>query len=357
MEPTSARLRVALWGTGEVGTHALRAILRRPDLELVGVRVYSPAKVGVDAGVLAGGAPIGLAATDDVDAILSLRPDCICYCASGPQLDAVAVPDYETFLRAGIDVVTVSTPALVYPPGYPDRARTRLEAAAADGGASLYASGIEPGFAADQFPLAMLTMSSSIRSVRVQELFTYDTYPVEFMMREVFGFGKPMDNVPIMAGAGAQRMTWGPVVQLVAAGLGVELDEIRETWFQEPTPRDLDTAFGRVEAGTVGAVRFETIGVIDGRDAIVVEHVNRLTLDLVPEWPSAARDGTYRVLIEGEPDMQCDFTVGTGNEFYASGILATAMRVVNAMPFVHAAPAGLLSSLDLPLTTPRHAFD
>lgn len=350
-------LRVALWGTGEVGSRALQAMLRRPDMDLIGVRVYSPAKVGVDVGVLAGGAPVGVLATDDAESILDLAPECICYCASGPQLDAVAVPDYERFLSAGIDVVTVSTPALVYPPGYPSAARARLETAAATGGASLYASGIEPGFAADQFPLAMLTMSDTIRSVRVQELFTYDTYPVEFMMREVFGFGKPVDNVPIMAGAGAQRMTWGPVVQLVAAGLGVELDEVRETWVQEPTPRALDTAFGRVEAGTVGAVRFETIGVIGGREAIVVEHINRLALDLAPHWPRSDRDGTYRVLIEGEPDMQCDFTVGSAEDFYLAGIRATAMRVVNAMPFVHAAPSGLLSSLDLPLTTPRHSFD
>ena len=350
-------LKVAVWGTGGVGSWAIHGIARRGDLDLIGVWVHSPEKVGVDAGTLAGIEPIGLAATDDIDAILALRPDCIVYTASGPMLDAGAIPDYERFLRAGIDVVTVTSPALVYPPGYPERSRQRLEEAAAAGGATLYASGIEPGFAADQFPLTMLTMSSSIRSVRVQELFTYDTYPVEFTMREVFGFGKPMDHSPIMASTGAQLMTWGPVVQLVAAGLGVELDEIRETWFQRATDRDLDTAFGPVESGTIGAVRFETIGVVDGRDAIVVEHINRLKMDLAPDWPTADRDGTYRVIIEGEPSLQCELTVGSETDFYESGMLATAMRIVNAVPFVVAADPGLVSSLDLPLTTPRHAFD
>jgi len=176
-------------------------------------------------------------------------------------------------------------------------------------------------------------------------------------MREVFGFGKPMDHAPIMASTGAQLMTWGPVVQLVAAGLGVELDEIRETWFQEPTPRDLETAFGPVAAGTVGAVRFETIGVVNGRDAIVVEHINRLKMDLVPEWPSAPRDGTYRVIIDGEPSLTCELLVGSPTDFYESGMLATAMRIVNAVPYVVEAAPGLVSSLDLPLTTPRNAFD
>jgi hypothetical protein len=350
-------LRVAVWGTGGVGSLAIKAIVRRADLDLVGVWVHSPEKVGVDAGELAGIDPIGLPATDDVDAILALEPDCICYTASGPLLDAGALPDYDRFLRAGIDVVTVTSPALVYPPAYPDRPRTRIEEAASAGGATLYASGIEPGFAADQFPLTLLTMCSSVRTVRIQELFTYDTYPVEFAMREVFGFGKPMDHTPIMASNGVQSMTWGPVVHLVAAGLGVELDEVRETWIQEPTDRDLDTAFGPVAAGTVGAVRFETIGVVGGRDAIIVEHVNRLKMDLAPHWPSAPRDGTYRVIIEGEPNLQCELTVGSPEDFYDCGMVATAMRIVNAIPFVHDAPPGLVSSLDLPLTTPFRPFD
>jgi hypothetical protein len=350
-------LRVAVWGTGGVGTHAVRAIARRPDLALVGVWVHSPEKNGIDAGTLVGIDPLGVIATSDADEILALGLDCIVYTASGPLLDAGALPDYERFLNEGINVVTVTSPALVFPPSYPQRQRDRLEVAALGGESTLYASGIEPGFAADQFPLALLTLSSFIRSVRVQELFTYDTYPVEFTMREVFGFGKPMDHAPIMASTGAQLMTWGPVVQLVAAGLGVELDEIRETWTQEPTPRDLDTAFGPVAAGTVGAVRFETIGVVNGREAIIVEHINRLKMDLVPEWPSAPRDGTYRVIIEGEPDLECELLIGSATNYYESGMLATAMRIVNAIPYVVEAAPGLVSSLDLPLTTPRYAFD
>jgi hypothetical protein len=78
--------------------------------------------------------------------------------------------------------------------------------------------------------------------------------------------------------------------------------------------------------------------------------------DLAPAWPSAARDGTYRVVVDGEPGLGCELTVGTPKTFSAEGMLATAMRIVNAIPAVCAAPPGLLSSLDLPLTLPRHAF-
>lgn len=349
-------ISVVVWGTGGVGSRAVRAIARRPDLDLAGVWVHSPDKDGADAGVLAGGDPLGVAATGDADALVALRPDCVCYTASGPHGDAVAVPDYVRLLEAGIDVVTVSSAGLVYPPAYDAGTRDRLAAAAERGGATLYASGIEPGFAADQLVLTLATMSSTIRSVRVQEIFCYHGYPVEHTMREVFGFGQPPEHRPLMAGDGFQTATWGPPVRMVADALGVTLDEVRETYDRALTPRRLEVACGVIEAGTVGAVRFETIGVVDGREAIVIEHVNRMALDVAPEWPSAARDGTYRIVVDVEPAMCCELTVGTPETFSPEGMLATTMRIVNAIPAVHAAPPGLVSSLDLPLTVPRHAL-
>lgn len=355
-DASGAPIRVAVWGTGGVGARAITAIAGRPDLELVGVWVHLPDKDGSDAGVLAGVSPMGVAATTDAAAVLAAGVDCVCYAASGPGLDAAAADDYERFLAAGIDVVTVTSAGLVFPPAYQSALRARLERAAHEGRATLYASGIEPGFAGDQFVLTLLTMSRRVESVRVQEIFGYHRYPVEFTMREVFGFGQPPDHTPLMATPGAQSGTWGPPVRMVAHAMGVELDEVRETYERAVTPRRLDVACGVIEPGTVGAVRFETIGVVDGRDAIVIEHVNRMAPDLAPEWPTAPRDGTYRVIVEGDPGMQCDLTVGSPETFSEEGMVATTMRIVNAIPAVVDAPPGLVSSLDLPLTLPRHAF-
>ena len=93
---------------------------------------------------------------------------------------------------------------------------------------------------------------------------------------------------------------------------------------------------------------------VDGRDAIVIEHVNRMAMDLAPEWPVAERDGVYRIVLDEEPSLSCELAFGTSEDFNDNGMLATAMRVVNAIPAVHAAPPGLVSSLDL--TLPRGAF-
>jgi hypothetical protein len=244
----------------------------------------------------------------------------------------------------------------VYPPAYGPAATAQLAAAATAGGVSFYASGIEPGFAGDHLPLTLATLSRSIESIRSIEIFLYHEYPVAFMMRDVMGFGLPLDYEPLLATPGAQTSAWGPSVRLVADALGVEIEEFREVYEREPAHRSIETASGVVEAGTCGAIWAKTIGIADGREAIAIEHVNRMAPDLAPEWPSGTVDGTYRVTIVGDPPINCDTTVGDPSSPTAGGMVATAMRVVNAIPHVVAAPSGLLSSLDLPLTLPRSAF-
>jgi len=353
--------RIAVWSTGAVGSLVLRAAHRRPDIDVSAVWVHNDAKAGRDAGELVGLGPIGVITSTDIDAVLATGPECVVYTASGPEMDAVNVPVYEVLLRAGVNVVTVSSPGLVYPPAWDAEMTAALTSAALAGGASLYASGVEPGFVGDQLVAVLATASDTITAIRTQEIFRYDTYANEFLMFDVFGFGRPLDSTPLMQFAGSQQHAWGPPVHYVAAALGITLDEIRETYERCETPRDLHVAAGFIPAGSCGAIRMETIGVVDGRDVIIIEHVNRMAADLAPDWPDAARDGTYRIVIEGSPTMTCELTFGNGDDTSDDGasehgMVATAMRLLNAVPHVVAAPPGLACSLELPLTTPRHAL-
>jgi hypothetical protein len=253
-----AKLRVVQWSTGGAGAIALRAVARRPDLELAGVWVHSPAKVGRDAGELAGIGKLGVAATNDAAALLALAPDCVCYTAVGESRPAECIDDFCRMLAAGVNVVTTSVPGLVHPAGFDAKHVARLEEACRKGGATLYASGIEPGFAGDQLVLTLATLTDKIRSVRTQEIFSYADYPVAFTMFEVFGFGKPLAHRCIMELPGIQTSSWGPPVRMVADRLGATLDGIRETYEKRATERRLEVAAGVIEAGSVGAVRFET---------------------------------------------------------------------------------------------------
>jgi hypothetical protein len=353
-------LKTVVWSTGGVGSIAIDAIQGRPDLDLVGVWVHSSDKVGQDAGVLAGIDPIGVAATNDADELIALRPDCVVYAASGPDRDAGAVPDYVKLLDSGINVVSTSSTSLVYPPAYySPEWREQMETAAKAGNASFYASGIFPGFGSDQLALMLATQSKKIRCLKVTEVALNDHYPVADVMMNGMGFGHPLDFEPLLKTPGFIEMAWRAPIYLIAAGLGVEVEEVRGTLDRRLTDRDIEVAFGTIKAGTCGAVSTRAAGVVNGREAIVVEHIIRMARDVAPDWLASEFDATYRVDIEGDPDIHCAMNVGAA-EGHAAGhaaMAATAMRVVNAIPYVVRAPAGLLSSLDLPNTLPHNVFD
>lgn len=353
-------LRTVVWSTGGVGSIAIEAIQGRPDLDLVGVWVHSSDKVGQDAGVLAGIDPIGIAATNDADALIALRPDCVVYAASGPDRDAGAVPDYVKLLDSGINVVSTSSTSLVYPPAYySPEWREQMETAAEAGNASFYASGIFPGFGSDQLALVLATQSKKIRCLKVTEVALNDHYPVADVMMNGMGFGHPLDFEPLLKTPGFIEMAWRAPIYLIAAGLGVEVEEVRGTLDRRLTDRDIEVAFGTIKAGTCGAVSTRAAGVVNGREAIVVEHIIRMARDVAPDWLASEFDATYRVDIEGDPDIHCAMNVGAAEGHGAghAAMAATAMRVVNAIPYVVRAPAGLLSSLDLPNTLPHNVFD
>jgi 4-hydroxy-tetrahydrodipicolinate reductase len=347
--------RVVQWGTGNVGHFALKAIVNHPDLELAGLIVHSRSKVGKDAGELAGIGPVGVLATDDVDAVLASKPDCVSYMATGDLRPTEAVDDMCRCLEAGVNVVSTSVVPLVHPPSADKASVEKLEAACAKGGTTFFTSGIDPGFANDILPLTLLSACERVDSVRIMEILNYSTYNQPEVLFDTMGFSKPLDASPLLLLPGVLSLAWGGTVNLLADGLGVELDEIRETHERVPAPETFTIPPGTVGEGTTAGIRFEVQGIVKGRPAIVVEHVTRLRGDIAPDWPQPTGQGCYRIIIEGSPNMQCDLQlVGEDGDENTAGLIATAMRVLNAVPAVCAAERGVISTLDLPLVTPRH---
>jgi 4-hydroxy-tetrahydrodipicolinate reductase len=174
---------------------------------------------------------------------------------------------------------------------------------------------------------------------------------------DIMGFGRPLEQTPMLLLPGVLTLAWGSVVRQLAAGLGVKLDGVEEWYERLPAPDAFEVASGEVAAGTAAALRFEVRGVLGGRPAIVLEHVTRLRDDLAPEWPQPAGQGCYRVVISGEPNYTVDLQLlGSDGDHNTAGLKATAMRLVNAIPAVVSAPPGLLTALDLPLVTGRGLF-
>jgi 4-hydroxy-tetrahydrodipicolinate reductase len=347
-----SRLRVVVWGTGNAGMAALRQVIRHPLLELVGVIVHSADKAGCDAGALGGLEPCGVTTTQDPDVALGAHPDCVVYCATADLRPMEARNDLIGVLERGINVVSTSIVALVYPPAAHPGVTAKLEAACERGNASCFTSGIDPGFANDLFPLALTGVCERIDSIRVLEILNYDTYDQATVLFDTMGFGKPLDHTPLLLFPGALTFAWGPVVHQLAAGCGVEVERIEEVVERRPSPRDLVGPVGTVAKGTMGALRFEVQGIVEGEARIVIEHVTRMADDLAPDWPQPPGHGGYRVIIDGSPRYVLELQMeGDDGDHNTAGIVATAARVVNAIPAVCAAPPGLLSTLDLPLIT------
>ncbi|SFQ35474.1 4-hydroxy-tetrahydrodipicolinate reductase [Amycolatopsis arida] len=348
--------RVVQWSTGNVGRHAIAGIAARPDLDLVGVWVSDPAKVGRDAGELAGlGRSLGVAASGDADALLALRPDCVVYTAMADDRIPEALGDLRRILRGGVNVVSSSPVFLQFPDGVvPDEVSGPVRTAAAEGGASLWVNGVDPGFANDWLPLVLTGVCERIDEVRCLEILDYSTYDNAKVLFEIMGFGGPLDEPPMLLQPGVLTLAWGSVVRQLAAGLDVELDEVRERHERLPAPETFTIASGTIEKGTAAALRFEVAGMRGGRPVCVLEHVTRLRPDLGPDWPRPAGQGCYRVEVTGEPNYTLDLRLlGSDGDHNTAGLKATAMRLVNAIPAVVQAPPGLLTGLDLPLVTGR----
>jgi 2,4-diaminopentanoate dehydrogenase len=346
--------KVIQWATGNVGHLALRGIIEHPELELVGLLVHSREKAGRDAGELIGLPAVGVAATNDVDEILALDADVVSYMATGDLRPGDAVDDMARILESGKNVVSTSVVPLIYPPAADKTSVERLDDACRKGNASCFTSGIDPGFANDLIPLVITGVAERIDSLRIMEILNYNTYMQPEVLFGTMGFGQPMDQTPLLLLPGVLTSAWGPVVQVLAAGLGAELDEVRETYERVPADKTFDTAVGKVEKGTVAGLRFEVQGIVGGEPRIIVEHVTRMNDDVAPDWPQPAGKGCYRLIVKGNPTFQLDLQMeGEDGDHNTGGLWVTAMRVLNAIPAVCAAPAGLLSVLDLPLVTGR----
>jgi hypothetical protein len=350
----SRPLKVVQWGTGNAGRHALRAIIERPDLELVGVHAHAPDKVGRDAAELCGlDQRTGVTATADIDALLASDADCVSYMVQGETRIRETIDELTRTLAAGKNVVNTSLVFLVYPPFIPPSLREPLESACAAGDATLFTSGFDPGWSGDVIPLAVACACETVDSIRVTEMMDYSTYEDPGFTGVFFGYGRPLDDDAPLFTPGAISGGWGGMVHLVADALGWTVDELREEHERLPAPETFETAMGVIEAGTCAGVRFEVQGIVDGRPAVVAAHVNRLRADIGPDWPTLADDRSgYRIEVQGSPSYTCEIVpAGSSGDHNEAGIIGTAMRMVNAIPSVCAASPGLATPLDLPLFT------
>lgn len=342
-------IRVVQWTTGNVGKESLKAIVANPTLDLVGCFAWSPAKVGVDVGELAGIGSVGLAATGDVNALLALKPDCVVYNPMWPSVDELV-----RILEAGVNVVT--TAAFITGANL-GAERDRLVDACARGRSSLLGTGVSPGFA-ELVAGTIAGICSRVDKVVVSETADTTFYDSPDTERAA-GFGHPIDHPGLADMARTGTAVFGEAVAMVADMLGVELDEIVcESEFAETT-EDLVMTSWTIAAGHVAGVAASWQGRIGGRTIIDLNVRWKKGATLDPPWV-IEKDG-WVITVEGLPTVTAsldflpppDFQAETIEDFMTIGHIITALPALNAIAPVVNAPPGIITYADLSLPLPH----
>ncbi len=333
--------RVVQWATGNIGTRALRTVIEHPKLSLVGVFVYGADKLGLDAGELCGTSPTGIRATNRVEDILALKPDCVLYMPQ--RIDA---DDLCALLSAGINVVTTRTE--FHLPSHMDPAlRQRIEDACQRGGSSIHSTGSSPGFITEAVPLTLLSIQRRLNSLRIHEYADCSSRNSPELLFQIMGFGQAPNPQAEAGRIHHLRHTFGASLQVVAEALGLSFDSIEGHGGAAFAKRRTTIAAGTVEAGTVGALRTTVSGMRNGKALISFTANWFITPEVDQDWD--LRTDGWRIEVDGDAplDMDLRFTVPLEQKA-ATTPGYTAHRAVNAVAYVCAATPGIRTSAELP---------
>ncbi|MEM9253893.1 MAG: dihydrodipicolinate reductase [Pseudomonadota bacterium] len=344
--------KVVVWGTGNVGRPAIRAVLSHSGLELAGVLVANSDKVGLDAGDIAGVGKTGVLASNDAAAMIATGPDAVIYTATADTRPEEAMADLLHCLDAGVNVVSTAFYSFLHPDSAPEEVLEPVNAACGKSGASLFVSGIDPGWVMDMLPVVLSGAVSGIREIRTREIFNYALYDQPQVVRDVIGFGTSMDELPMMLHDFAIEMVWAPMVRLVGEAMGKPVEDIEVKVERLPLEKTVEVpGMGVFQQGSQGAFRFEVLGYNAGEPLYVLEHVTRIDDDCAPHWPYPAEGrGCHQVIISGDPDLHVSIHGEDHHDAGAAGggNASAANWVVNALPSVCDARAGVVTVLDLP---------
>jgi hypothetical protein len=342
---SNKRYRVVQWATGNVGSRAMRRTIEHPDLELVGVWVNSAGKVGMDAGELAGIAAIGVKATNTIEDILALRPDCVLYMPHVCDYDQVC-----RILDSGANIVTTRMEFQNLAALNPAMA-ARIEAACQKGGTSIHATGSSPGFITEAVPIVLASIQRRLDWLRIDEFADCSSRNSPEMLFAMMGFGAP----PGKASAGQLRhkeMSFGPSLQLVATALGMPLERFEVTGAQGFARQDVHIAAGIVPKGTVAATRTTLIGFHKDMPLMTMCTTWFVSDDVETSdgqaWEFRSPSGWHLVMM-GDCPLDLSISYPVAPEGYADmtpGL--TAHRPVNAVPYVCEAAPGIRTTADLP---------
>ncbi|MFM5906364.1 MAG: dihydrodipicolinate reductase [Novosphingobium sp.] len=341
-----ARYRVIQWATGNVGSRALRMVIEHPDMDLVGLWVSNPDKVGKDAGDLAGaGVKTGILATNSAADLIATPADCVLYMRQGTDIEELCA-----ILASGKNVVTTRgdfhNPRLLDP-----AVRSQIEAACAKGKTSVYSTGSSPGFITEALAIPLLAQQRRHDCITINEYADMASRNSPEMIFQLMGFGEPIG--PMHPGRVEHlKYDFGNTLSQLADAIGLECDEIYAMGEQAAALNDKQIAAGLIKKGSVAAMRITIEARHEGKAVARICTHWYCSDDIAEDW--GLRESGWKVVTEGDTPIEVNITFPVSEEeypLYTPGL--TAHRPVNAIPMVCRAAPGIRTTCDMEQVIPR----
>jgi 2,4-diaminopentanoate dehydrogenase len=326
------KIRAVQFGVGPIGASIARLMREKSSIEIVGAIDSDPAKAGRDLGEVAGApdAPWGIRVSARAPTALDQPVDVVLH--STTSLLEGVMDELLVCISAGCCIVSTCE-ELAYPfRKHPDLA-AQLDGAAKDEGVALIGAGVNPGFAMDKLVLVLSAASQRVDAARAVRV--VDAAKRRLPLLKKIGAGMAPDEFRIQADIGAIKHHGLPEsVAMIADGLGIPLDDIAETIEPVIAEETVKTEFLEVAPGQVAGIHQIARGKAAGKEKIVLEL----------KMYAGAKRPADTVELRGEPNASLTIPGGL------HGDTSTAALVVNAIPAILAAPAGLRTVRDLPFT-------
>ncbi|GGB85795.1 hypothetical protein GCM10011494_00080 [Novosphingobium endophyticum] len=322
----------------------MRAVIDHPWMQLVGLWVHSPEKVSRDAGDLCGRARTGVIATNSIDEIVALDADCVLYLPQGLDVDAVC-----RILASGKNVVS-SRFEFLHPPSMDPEIRTRIEAACAAGGTSIYGTGSSPGFVTEALPLVLMSIQRHLDCLTIDEFADMREVRSPEMVFTHMGFGKPIADFDPST-LGDSKVGFAQSLRLVGEGLGLPLEKVTADAEVAGVRKAFDLHGRRLEPGMVAAQRTTLSGWHNGQVILRFRANWYCSTDIDADWD--LREVGWRIRLDGDAPLDISITNPVSRDMLSEvAPNKTPFRIVNAVPYVCAAPPGIRTTLDLPQIIP-----
>jgi len=325
------KIRAVQFGVGPIGAAIVRLMRQKQAIEIIGAIDTDPAKAGQDLGDLVGGvdAPWGVPVSADAAAMLGETPDIVIHSTSS---SLPAVMDQLLACLAAEACVVSTCEELSYPfRKYPELA-ANLDTEAKTWGVALIGTGVNPGFVMDKLVLTLSSVSQEIESARVIRI--VDASKRRMPLQKKIGAGMSVEEFRAQVAAGVIKHHGLPEsVAMVSDGLGLAVDEITETIEPVVARERVKTEFLEVAAGRAAGVHQIARGSAAGKEKIYMEL----------QMYVGAAESSDTIELVGQPNIKLTVPGGT------HGDIATASVVVNCIPAILDAPAGLRTSRDLPM--------